>query len=54
MGKRSKKNNMRENSYKGNHEKKDSRYSNKTSCWMLQTKIDTPSQKKIIPSDAPI
>ena len=38
---------------KGYHEEKDSRDSTKKSCRTVQTKIDTPPQKKIIPSDAP-
>ena len=38
---------------KGYHEEKNSRDSSNKSCRTVQTKIDTPPQKKIIPSDAP-
>ena len=41
------KNQMRGPDNKGYHEEKDSRDSSKKSCRMLQTKIDTPQQKKI-------
>ena len=37
----------------GYHEEKDSRDSSNKSCRILQTKIVTPPQKKITPSDAP-
>ena len=38
---------------KGYHEEKDSTDSSNKSCRMLQTKIDTPPQKKTTPLSAP-
>ena len=47
-------NDMREKKNIGNIEEKGSSQSNDKSCRMLKTKNDTPPQKKITTSDAPI